>query len=201
MPNVSIKVSNYVIATRNIGDIQVRAVGLVKNVSAREIVVFFIGANKTVKTDGNHVAYLNIKKTGKPYKKKICNICHLLKDMKEFDINQTDAKGRKTTRPSCKVCRVKIDGKPLTPAENRRLNAMTPKDIFTCPICQKTSIVRVTANLVKDHDHITGKGRVWICDSCNTGLGRFKDDIKLLQRAIDYLKKYSVHKFKIQSET
>ena len=45
--------------------------------------------------------------------------------------------------------------------------------------------------LVKDHDHLTGKAREWICDSCNTGLGRFKDDITILQRAIDYLKKYS----------
>ena len=52
-------------------------------------------------------------------------------------------------------------------------------------------MVRVTANLVRDHDNITGKGREWICDSYNTGLGRFKDDIKLLQKAIDYLKKYS----------
>ncbi|MBI3413254.1 MAG: Hpy99I family type II restriction endonuclease [Candidatus Aenigmarchaeota archaeon] len=187
---MDIKIGDYVVATRNISNIQVRAVGLVKNVSAGEITVLFIGANKTVKTDDNHIAYLDIKKTGKPYDKKVCNMCHLLKDMKEFDINQTDAKGRKTTRPSCKVCRVAIDGKPLKPEENRRLNSMTPKDIFTCPICKKTSIVGVTANLVKDHDHATGRGREWICDSCNTGLGRFKDDIGLLQRVIEYLKKY-----------
>ena len=144
-----------------------------------------------MKTDGNHVAYLDIKKTGKPYTKKICNICHQLKDMQEFDINQTDAKGRKTTRPSCKVCRVAIDGEPLTSEENRRLKDIKPKDVFMCPICKKKSIVGVTANLVKDHDHVTGKGREWICDSCNTGLGRFKDDTKLLQKAMDYLKKYS----------
>lgn len=191
MPNVSIKVGSYVVATRNINNIQERSVGLVKNISGEEITVFFIGTNRTVKTDGNHVAYLDIKKIGKPYKKKICNICHLLKDMKEFDINQTDAKGRKTTRPSCKVCRVAIDGKHLRPEEEKKLDTVTPKDIFVCPICGKRTIVGVTANLVKDHDHDTGKGREWICDSCNTGLGRFKDDIKLLQRAIDYLKKYS----------
>jgi hypothetical protein len=51
--------------------------------------------------------------------------------------------------------------------------------------------VGITGNLVKDHDHKTGKAREWICDSCNTGLGRFKDDVKLMQIAIDYLKKYS----------
>jgi hypothetical protein len=191
MPNARIKVGSYVVATKNINSIQERSVGLVGNISGEDITVFFIGANKTVKTDGNHVAYLDIKKTGKPYDKKICNICHLLKDMREFDVNQTDAKGRKTTRPSCKVCRVAIDGKHLTPEESRRLDAIKPKDVFTCPICKKTSIADVTAKLVKDHNHITGKGREWICDSCNTGLGRFKDDPKLLQEVIDYFKKYS----------
>ncbi|MBF0211528.1 MAG: endonuclease, partial [Desulfamplus sp.] len=111
--------------------------------------------------------------------------------LEEFDINQTDAKGRKTTRPTCKECRVAIDGKSLKPEEKRRLTAIKPKEIFTCPICQKTSIVGITAKIVIDHDHKTGVAREWICDSCNTGLGRFKDDPKLIQRVIDYLKKYS----------
>lgn len=189
--NTPIEIGNYVVATKNIGDIPNRSVGLVKDLIGKEIIVFFIGANATIKTDSTCIIYLDIKKTGKPYNKKICNICHLLKNINEFDINQTDAKGRKTTRPSCKECRVAIDGKSLTPKEKRRLDDITPEGIFTCPICGKTSIVGVTANLVKDHDHITGKGREWICDSCNTGLGRFKDDIILLQKAIDYLKKHS----------
>lgn len=191
MPNARIKVGSYVVATKNINGIQKRSVGIVQSISGEDITVFFIRANTAVKTDGRHVAYLDITKTGKPYTKKICNICHQLKDMREFDINQTDAKGRKTTRPSCKACRIAIDGKPITYEENKRLNGIKPKDIFTCPICKKKSIVGVTANLVKDHNHVTGKGREWICDSCNTGLGRFKDDIKLLQSVIDYLKKYS----------
>jgi len=42
--------------------------------------------------------------------------------------------------------------------------------------------------LVKDHDHLTEKAREWICDSRNTGLGRFKDDITTLQKVMDYLK-------------
>jgi len=191
IPNSKYRNGDYIVATRNIGHIQERSVGLVKNVSGEEITVLFIGKIETVKTDSNNVAYLDIKKTGKPYDKKICNICHLLKDMNEFAINQTDAKGRKTTRPSCKVCRVEIDGKPINPTEKRRLDAMKPRGLFTCPICNKTSIVGVTANLVKDHDHFTGVGREWICDSCNTGLGRFKDNIELLQKVIDYLKKFS----------
>tara|TARA_Y100000310_G_scaffold327767_1_gene394641 strand:+ start:353 stop:925 length:573 start_codon:yes stop_codon:yes gene_type:complete len=187
-----IKTNDFVVAVKRIDDIIERSVGLVKNVSGEKITVFFIGKKKTVDTSNEYIKFLDIKKTGKPYDKKICNICYLLKDdYKEFEINQTDAKGRKTTRPSCRECRVHIDGDKFIASEKRKLEAIKPKYIFTCPICNKTSIVGITGNLVKDHDHKTGKAREWICDSCNTGLGRFKDDVKLMQIAIDYLKKYS----------
>jgi len=188
---VCLNVSDFVTASKQVEDIEEQSVGLINEISGDEITVFFIGKKKTVKTSNQNVTFLDITKTGKPYKVKICNICHILKDIDEFDINQTDAKGRKTTRPSCKVCRVDIDGEKLKAAESKKLDAIKPKLIFTCPICEKMSIVGVTANLVKDHDHKTGNAREWICDSCNTGLGRFKDNIKLLEKVIDYLKKHS----------
>jgi transcription elongation factor Elf1 len=184
----AIKSGDYVIAIKNIKAIQVNAVGLVKVVDKETTTVFFVGLNQVIEVPKEYVAYLDIDKTGKPYDKKICNICHLLKDISEFDINQTDAKGRKTTRPSCKICRIDIDGVALLPSEKKRLKATKPKGIFTCPICQKTTIVDVTVKLVIDHDHKTGNARAWICDSCNTGLGRFKDDVELFEAIIKYLK-------------
>ncbi len=189
--NNNLKAKDFVICVEDIDDIEKNSVGLIAEIDFIKATVFFIGKKKTIGTDISKISFLDVNKTGKPYPTKICNICHILKDENEFDINQTDAKGRKTTRPSCKNCRIAIDGKSLTSVEKKRMDDNRPELLFTCPICEKMSIVGITANFVKDHDHTTGLGREWICDSCNTGLGRFKDDIKLLEKAISYLKKHS----------
>lgn len=62
-----------------------------------------------------------------------------------------------------------------------------------CKVCgregalQRTSSVK-TDVLVLDHCHASGKFRGLLCHRCNVGLGQFKDDIAVLQNAIDYLK-------------
>jgi hypothetical protein len=40
-----------------------------------------------------------------------------------------------------------------------------------------------------DHDHVTGKIRGVLCTNCNNGVGRFRDDPKLLRRLADYLER------------
>lgn len=188
---MGIKVNDFVIYTDKKGDIELNSVGLVEKVLNDKYLVFFIKNQFTIEISKSLISFLDITQTGKPHKLKICNICHILKeDFKDFEINQTDSKGRKTTRPSCRDCRKNIDGISLKGEEKKKLDNIKPKNFFICPICEKGSIPGVTANLVRDHDHETGKARDWLCDSCNTGLGRFKDNIELLEKAINYLKKY-----------
>lgn len=187
-----IKENDFVVLRKKYKGIEKKSVGLVKKIIAVKAQVFFIGKNIVMDVDLINLKFLDVRKTGKPYRDKICNICYVLKkDYQNFDINQTDAKGRKTTRPTCTECRKNIDGVALKSSEKQRMIALKPEKLFICPICKKSSIPYITANLVIDHDHSTGKAREWICDSCNTGLGRFKDDIKLMQEAIKYLRKYA----------
>lgn len=54
-----------------------------------------------------------------------------------------------------------------------------------CAICGKEC--RKNMFLSVDHDHETGAIRGLLCDDCNNGLGKFFDDVSLLQKAIDYL--------------
>ena len=53
----------------------------------------------------------------------------------------------------------------------------------TCEICGKPS-------RDPDHCHRTKIYRGPLCRSCNTGIGSFDDNIRLLRSAIEYLKRY-----------
>ena len=53
-----------------------------------------------------------------------------------------------------------------------------------CAICNELATDK---NLAVDHDHLTERVRGLLCQSCNNGLGRFKDSIELLKSAQRYL--------------
>jgi beta-N-acetylglucosaminidase len=55
-----------------------------------------------------------------------------------------------------------------------------------CKICKK-HYSEFTIALAVDHCHNTGKIRGLLCDSCNRGLGYFKDSRDLLLEASNYL--------------
>ena len=59
-----------------------------------------------------------------------------------------------------------------------------------CAICGSPEMNTKNKVLCVDHNHNTGNIRALLCSSCNTGLGNFKDNIILLQKAIQYLKIY-----------
>ena len=58
-----------------------------------------------------------------------------------------------------------------------------------CAICQKPSVLG--KHLRVDHDHETGAVRGLLCDGCNVALGFVYEDVRTLQRMIDYLNKHS----------
>ena len=56
-----------------------------------------------------------------------------------------------------------------------------------CKLCGKTE-EEEGRRLAIDHCHESGKVRGILCSDCNIGLGKFKDNKEVMQKAIDYLK-------------
>lgn len=64
----------------------------------------------------------------------------------------------------------------MTMEEHDRLKSLG------CSICHVTH-----GKMCVDHDHVSQEVRGILCNSCNIGLGMFRDDEALLRSAIEYL--------------
>lgn len=115
---------------------------------------------------------------------KECSKCKKILPLSAF----SNANGAKYPRAECKKCSNflarQIDGYRKLPR---------PKD-YRCPICLRTEeqCVGLGGNAGPwciDHDHATGEFRGWLCHQCNRGLGFFKDDVAMFERAIAYLQR------------
>ena len=68
----------------------------------------------------------------------------------------------------------------------KKYTEMLESQDFRCKICTKHQDNH-RRPLSIDHCHKTNKIRGLLCDDCNLGLGKFKDDMKLLFNAAEYL--------------
>jgi len=69
-------------------------------------------------------------------------------------------------------------------------NQMLKDQDGVCAICGKPDEVE-GRRMAIDHNHDTGEVRGLLCGTCNRGLGNFQDNIEMLEKAKDYLVKYS----------
>ncbi len=117
-----------------------------------------------------------------------CPVCHKQKSVAFF----YGGKGRAKKRHICNDCA----SRSHRPSRDQVLmynygisqahyDVMLFQQADCCAICGEQP--RTSRRLVVDHDHATGRVRALLCDRCNTGLGHFGDDIKLMRKAIRYL--------------
>lgn len=129
---------------------------------------------------------------------KACTVCNEPKSKDEF-YNYKNSKDGKCYR--CKSCdtdarikykekhpeRVRLLSREQLLRLNYGLSIESYDELFEsqdncCKICGKEE-----ARFVVDHDHDSGKVRSILCNSCNRGLGYFKDSPEVLRKAADYL--------------
>lgn len=130
---------------------------------------------------------------------KICTECGIEKELKEF---HKDAGKKCGYKSKCKVCSRKTQKEWENNNKDKRRKyrlkgeyGITPeyfeyllnKQIGKCAICG-TSQCSTGRRFAVDHCHKTGKVRGLLCQACNTGLGKFDDNLNNLEAAIKYLK-------------
>lgn len=83
-------------------------------------------------------------------------------------------------------------------ASNRKHHTGWSKEEYNQALTTQNSVCAICGGVNKngrtlsaDHCHTTGKKRALLCQKCNSILGYVNDDPKLLQQAIEYLKKHS----------
>lgn len=164
------------------------SVGILEAADVDSCDVNFVIGNTMQKVKKDIIKHFDPQAVGDLFPNKVCNVCHRYLPTTKFSKNQNGKGDRPIRRPSCDECRKIIDGINMTAKDKREWEKTKPNlEIFICPICHKKTIPGLTSKVVLDHDHKTGRPRAWICDSCNTGIGRFKDEVDLLKKAIEYL--------------
>lgn len=174
---------------QNLG-LEINDVGFIKEEkNDSSYLIIFLRKNEGIVIDKLYVTKFDISKTGDSYEYKVCDRCFKrLPTDKSFSNNRHKKDNFITKRPSCKQCRKIKDGKPVSKADRNLWDFKKPKlyQPFTCPICNKTTIVGIS-KIVLDHNHNTGDVRGFLCESCNTGIGRFDDTPEIVQKALDWL--------------
>ena len=111
-----------------------------------------------------------------------CCICQQSKSKEDFHYDQSN----KVYYKRCKVC---FNKKLVTREE---YTEFLVKQGGKCAICGNFETVKrkstgITFKLCVDHCHTTGRVRGLLCNKCNLGLGKFKDNPESLITAYKYL--------------
>ena len=66
------------------------------------------------------------------------------------------------------------------------------KQDYKCFLCGSPEAEQPHGRLHVDHCHETGKYRGLLCNLCNVALGSFKDNVEVIQKAVEYLNENSL---------
>jgi hypothetical protein len=129
----------------------------------------------------------------------LCRICKIEKSSDDFYL-RPDSKSNKR-RTECRQCLIasRVTQRPKTKEQNRKYlvesygitlddyEVIRVKQEFRCAICGLHEQNNRHGRLFIDHDHDTGKVRGLLCNDCNTGVGKFRDNPMLLHKAAVYV--------------
>lgn len=116
---------------------------------------------------------------------KFCPRCEEYKSLNEFHKNKGNEYGASTY---CKLCRMERHYIDKYGVKKEEVLSQKEKQENKCGICQQL----LGEKYCVDHNHRTNKVRGIICFKCNQVLGYSGDNIDILAKAIEYLRKGTI---------
>jgi hypothetical protein len=116
---------------------------------------------------------------------KHCSKCKELKSLMGFHRNSANPTGYAA---QCKSCYLAGEKQRIYGLDTNDLNLLIAQQNWKCAICTRMFTKNNAPRI--DHCHSSGKNRKLLCDSCNVGLGNFKDNPQFLRKAADYLEEH-----------
>lgn len=126
---------------------------------------------------------------------KLCRKCNTTKDLTQFYKCADKKDGHASNCKQCKLSYSQLNGEKYKQSFIKwkyGLNADDHKALLAkqgnkCAICESHQS-EFQKSLAVDHCHATGKVRGLLCEDCNLGLGKFKDNPDRLKKAAEYLR-------------
>lgn len=136
-----------------------------------------------------------------------CRICGQTKCLDQFRVRDATKGSR---RNECIACFREMgrDRYAADPAKHRdvmrrsqfglkpgQYDEMVLAQTGVCALCGEPErsvnrFNRAPRQLFVDHDHVTGAVRELLCQHCNFGLGQFRDNPELMERAASYIRRH-----------
>jgi hypothetical protein len=119
-------------------------------------------------------------KAGWQQRRSVCKVCN---EIKRYTYKKKNKE---------KVIQTKMNGnlRRNYGFSEKQYNEMLINQGSRCAICRSfPKITKTCHRLSVDHCHVTKNIRGLLCNSCNLGLGKFKDNPDLIEQALLYLRK------------
>ena len=127
-----------------------------------------------------------------------CNKCNEVLPVTEFHIKADKNTNHYRFNSPCKFCANHNRNKNYYKAHRRKIkynlsqeeyDLKLKEQNYSCAICDIHKD-DYSKEFSVDHCHKTGKVRSLLCTQCNSGIGFFRENITIMKKAIQYVKKH-----------
>ena len=124
--------------------------------------------------------------TTKSVESKKCHACGKMKPSSEFSVSRGNKNGLNDKCKECLNPYRRLYPYNITKKEYDKMLEVQDNKCIICGVEFNSQVKKTTPCI--HHDHHTGEVKGILCNNCNLGFGMFKDDVELMQKALNFFR-------------